>query len=290
MAAQIIDGKAIAATVRAEVAGQVRELVARTGVRPGLAAVRVGEDPASRIYVAGKIKACEEAGLASFLHVLPYTTSQDELLALVRKLNADPLVHGVLVQLPLPKGIDPNAVLDTLAPEKDVDGFGPLSAGALATGRPGLRPCTPMGCLRLLDEARTELAGARALVVGRSNIVGKPMGLLLLERHATVTLAHSRTADLAAEVVRADVLVAAVGKAEMIRGAWIKPGATVIDVGMNKFPEGHPRAGKLCGDVEFGPAAERARAITPVPGGVGPMTIAYLLQNTVTAAKAQARK
>jgi len=290
MAAQIIDGKAIAARVRAEVAVQVRELVAKTGVRPGLAAVRVGEDPASRIYVAGKIKACEEAGLASFLHVLPDTTTQEELLALVRKLNADPLVHGVLVQLPLPKGIDPNAVLDTLAPEKDVDGFGPLNAGALATGRPGLRPCTPMGCLRLLDEAKTELAGSRALVVGRSNIVGKPMALLLLERNATVTLAHSRTADLAAEVARADVLVAAVGKAEMIRGEWIKPGATVIDVGMNKFPPGHARAGKLCGDVEFGPASERARAITPVPGGVGPMTIAYLLQNTVTAAKGQLRQ
>ena len=288
MAAQIIDGKAIAARVRAEVAEQVRELVARTGVRPGLAAVRVGEDPASRIYVAGKIKACEEAGLASFLHVLPETASQAELLALVAKLNADPLVHGVLVQLPLPKAIDPNAVLDALAPEKDVDGFGPRNAGALATGRPGLRPCTPMGCLRLLDEAKTELAGARALVIGRSNIVGKPMGLLLLERNATVTLAHSRTADLAAEVSRADVVVAAVGKGEMVKGAWIKPGATVIDVGMNKHPAGHPREGKLCGDVEFGAASERARAITPVPGGVGPMTIAYLLQNTVTAAKAQA--
>jgi len=287
MAAEIIDGKAIAARVRDEVAEQVRDMFAKTGVRPGLAAVRVGEDPASRIYVAGKIKACEETGLASFLHVLPESASQPELLALVKRLNADPLVHGVLVQLPLPKQIDPNAVLDTLAPAKDVDGFGPLNAGALFTGRPGLRPCTPLGCLRLLDEAKTKLSGVNALVVGRSNIVGKPMAMLLLERHATVTIAHSRTADLAAEVSRADVLVAAVGKGEMIKGAWIKPGATVIDVGMNKYPEGHPRAGKLCGDVEFAAARERARAITPVPGGVGPMTIAYLLANTVSAAKAQ---
>ncbi len=287
MAAQVIDGKAIAAQVRAEVAAQVKDVLAKSGVRPGLAAVRVGEDPASRIYVAGKIKACEEAGLASFLHVLPEGTSQADLLALVRQLNADPLVHGVLVQLPLPKHIDPNAVLDTLSPAKDVDAFGPLSAGALATGRPGLRPCTPLGCLRLLDEAKTVLAGARALVVGRSNIVGKPMALLLLERHATVTIAHSRSQDLAAEVARADVLVAAVGKAEMIRGEWIKPGATVIDVGMNKHPAGHAREGKLCGDVEFPIAKERARAITPVPGGVGPMTIAYLLSNTVAAARMQ---
>jgi methylenetetrahydrofolate dehydrogenase (NADP+)/methenyltetrahydrofolate cyclohydrolase len=287
VAAQIIDGKAIAARVRAEVAEQVRELVARAGVRPGLAAVRVGEDPASRIYVAGKIKACEEAGLASFLHVLPEASSQAELLALLRRLNDDPLVHGVLVQLPLPKQIDPHAVLDALSPAKDVDAFGPLSAGALATGRPGLRPCTPLGCLRLLDESGAQLASARALVVGRSNIVGKPMALLLLERHATVTIAHSRTADLAAEVARADVLVAAVGKAEMIRGEWIKPGATVIDVGMNKHPPGHAREGKLCGDVEFAVARERARAITPVPGGVGPMTIAYLISNTVAAARLQ---
>ena len=283
----IIDGKAIAARVRAEVAEQVKDVLARTSVRPGLAAVRVGEDPASRIYVAGKIKACEEAGLASFLHLLPDSTSQVELLELIKKLNQDPLVHGVLVQLPLPKQIDPNVVLDTLSPAKDVDAFGPLSSGALVTGRPGLRPCTPLGCLRLLDEAQTELNGARALVVGRSNIVGKPMALLLLERHATVTIAHSRTKDLAAEVARADVVVAAVGKAEMIKGEWIKLGSTIIDVGMNKYPPGHPREGKLCGDVEFAVAKDRARAITPVPGGVGPMTIAYLLSNTVAAARLQ---
>ena len=278
----IIDGKAVAARVRAEVAEQVRDIVARAGVPPGLALIRVGNDPASAVYVRGKVKACAETGMQGFEHILPEATSQDELLALVRKLNGDARVHGVLVQLPLPRHIAAGAVLDALAPEKDVDGFGPRSAGALASGRPGIRPCTPLGCLRLLDEAGTQLEGARALVVGRSNIVGKPMALLLLERNATVTIAHSRTRDLAAEVAQADVLVAAIGKAEMIRGAWIKPGATVIDVGMNRNA-----AGKLCGDVEFAAAAERARAITPVPGGVGPMTIAYLLSNTVQAARAQ---
>ena len=278
----IIDGKAIAAKVRAEVAAAVREIEARAGVRPGLALIRVGNDPASEIYVRGKVKACLETGMAGFEHILPESTSQAQLLALVAKLNADAAVHGVLVQLPLPKHISPEAVLDALAPEKDVDGFGPLNAGALFTGRAGLRPCTPLGILKLLDEAQTPLQGAQALVVGRSNIVGKPVALLLLERHATVTLAHSRTRDLAAEVGRADVLVAAIGKAEMIKGAWIKPGATVIDVGMNRNP-----AGKLCGDVEFAQAAARARAITPVPGGVGPMTIAFLLSNTIQAARAQ---
>jgi len=278
----IIDGKAIAAKVRGEVAQQVKEIEARAHVTPGLALIRVGNDPASEVYVRGKAKACKETGMAGFEHILPEDTPEPELLSLVRKLNVDPRVHGVLVQLPLPKQISPDVVLDTLAPEKDVDGFGPLSAGALFTGRKGLRPCTPLGILRLLDEAQTKLAGARALVVGRSNIVGKPVALLLLERHATVTLAHSRTADLAAEVGMADVVVAAVGKAEMIRGAWVKPGATVIDVGINRTA-----AGKLVGDVEFAPAAERARAITPVPGGVGPMTIAYLLSNTIQAARAQ---
>jgi methylenetetrahydrofolate dehydrogenase (NADP+)/methenyltetrahydrofolate cyclohydrolase len=281
-AVMIIDGKAIAARVRAEVAAQVREIETRAGVKPGLALIRVGNDPASEVYVRGKAKACAETGMAGFEHILPEATSQAELLALVAKLNADASVHGVLVQLPLPKQIDPDAVLDKLAPAKDVDGFGPLNAGALFTGRKGLRPCTPLGILRLLDEAQTPLQGARALVVGRSNIVGKPVAMLLLERHATVTLAHSRTAALEEEVARADVVVAAVGKAEMIKGAWIKPGATVIDVGMNRNA-----AGKLCGDVEFAVASQRARALTPVPGGVGPMTIAYLLSNTIQAAKAQ---
>ena len=278
----IIDGKAIAAKVRAEVAVQVREIEARSGKKPGLALVRVGNDPASEVYVRGKVKACQETGMAGFEHILPESTTQAELLTLVRTLNGDVRVHGVLVQLPLPKQIDAGAILEALSPHKDVDGFGPHSAGALFGGRPGLRPCTPLGILRLLDEAQTTLLGARALVVGRSNIVGKPVAMLLLERHATVTLAHSRTAALADEVARADVLVAAIGRAEMIKGEWVKPGSTVIDVGMNRNA-----AGKLCGDVEFAKAAERARAITPVPGGVGPMTIAYLLSNTIQAAKAQ---
>jgi methylenetetrahydrofolate dehydrogenase (NADP+) / methenyltetrahydrofolate cyclohydrolase len=278
----IIDGKAIAAKVRAEVAQAVKEIEARAGVTPGLALIRVGNDPASEVYVRGKVKACQETGMGGFEHILPESTPEEDLLALVRELNVNPHVHGVLVQLPLPKHISSEEVLDALAPQKDVDGFGPHNAGALFTGRQGLRPCTPLGIMRLLDEAQTRLLGARALVVGRSNIVGKPVAMLLLERHATVTLAHSRTADLAGEVGAADVVVAAVGKAEMIRGAWVKKGATVIDVGINRTP-----AGKLVGDVEFGPAAERARAITPVPGGVGPMTIAYLLSNTIQAAKAQ---
>ncbi|HEX9574488.1 MAG TPA: bifunctional 5,10-methylenetetrahydrofolate dehydrogenase/5,10-methenyltetrahydrofolate cyclohydrolase, partial [Myxococcales bacterium] len=237
---------------------------------------------ASVIYVRNKIKACKEAGLESFEHVLPERTSQEDLLGLVSRLNADRRVHGILVQLPLPRHIDADRVIDLVAPEKDVDGFGPRNVAALTMGRPGLRPCTPAGCIRLLDEAETTLEGARALVVGRSLIVGKPMSLLLLERHATVTIAHSRTQDLAGEVGRADVVVAAIGRAELIKGAWIKPGATVIDVGMNRLPDG-----KLKGDVEFAAAAERARAITPVPGGVGPMTIAYLLKNTLSAARAQ---
>ena len=278
----IIDGKAIAAKVRAEVALAVKEIEARAGVTPGLALIRVGNDPASEVYVRGKVKACQETGMGGFEHILPEATPEEDLLALVRELNVNPHVHGVLVQLPLPKHISSEEVLDALAPQKDVDGFGPHNAGALFTGRQGLRPCTPLGIMRLLDEAQTRLLGARALVVGRSSLVGKPVAMLLLERHATVTLAHSRTADLAAEVGAADVLVAAIGKPEMIRGAWVKKGATVIDVGINRNA-----AGKLVGDVEFAPAAERARAITPVPGGVGPMTIAYLLSNTIQAAKAQ---
>jgi methylenetetrahydrofolate dehydrogenase (NADP+) / methenyltetrahydrofolate cyclohydrolase len=282
MTARVIDGKAIAARVRAEVAEGVKDVVRRSGIPPGLAAVRVGDDPASVIYVRNKIKACGEAGLASFEHLLPEATTQDELIALVRRLNADQKVHGILVQLPLPKHIDPDAILPLVAGEKDVDGFGPANTAALVAGRKGLRPCTPAGCLRLLDEAETKLSGARALVIGRSLIVGKPMALLLLERNATVTIAHSRTADLGEEVARADVVVAAVGKAEMVKGAWVKRGATVIDVGMNRLPNG-----KLSGDVEFAAAAERARAITPVPGGVGPMTIAFLLANTLAAARAQ---
>ncbi len=280
----IMDGKAVAAKVRAEVAEQVRALRAR-GVAAGLTVVRVGEDPASAIYVRGKRKDCDEVGIVSTEHHLPAETSQAELLALVEKLNRDPSVHGILVQLPLPDHVDDQAVLNAISPAKDADGFHPFNVGALSIGLAGVpRPCTPAGVMRLLDEAGVELKGKRALVVGRSNIVGKPMALLLLERHATVTIAHSRTVNLAEEVARAEVLVAAIGKAELVRGAWIRPGAAVVDVGMNRLPDG-----RLVGDVEYAAAAERASAITPVPGGVGPMTRAMLLVNTVQLAARAAR-
>jgi methylenetetrahydrofolate dehydrogenase (NADP+)/methenyltetrahydrofolate cyclohydrolase len=275
----IIDGKAVAARVRAEVAEDVKALRA-DGRTPGLTVVRVGEDPASAVYVRGKRKACEEVGIHSVEHHLPATTSQEDLLALIASLNSDATVHGILVQLPLPKHIDESSVLDAISPRKDADGFHPVNVGALWLGKPAPRPCTPAGVMRLLDEAKVDLRGKRAIVVGRSHIVGKPMAALLLERHATVTIAHSRTADLAGEVGRADVVVAAVGKAEMVKGAWIKEGAVVIDVGINRQPDG-----KLVGDVEYAEAAKRAAAITPVPGGVGPMTIAMLLRNTVDLAK-----
>ncbi len=280
----IIDGKQIAAKVKGEVAQAVKALLA-SGIRTGLTVVRVGEDPASAIYVRGKRKDCEEVGIVSDEHHLPANVTQAELLALVARLNADPEVHGILVQLPLPKHVDERAVLDAISPAKDADGFHPFNVGALSIGIPGVpRPCTPAGVMRMLDEARVDPKGKRALVVGRSNIVGKPMSMMLLERHATVTIAHSRTADLAAEVARADILVAAIGKAELVKGAWVKPGAVVIDVGMNRLPDG-----KLVGDVEYAPAAERASAITPVPGGVGPMTRAMLLVNTVELARRTAR-
>ncbi len=271
----IIDGKAVAARVRAEVAEQVKALQAR-GIRTGLTVVRVGDDPASAVYVRNKIKACAETGIVSVEHHLPATTSQAELLALIARLNADPAVHGILVQLPLPKQIAEQAVLEAISPAKDADGFHPFNVGCLWTGKPAPRACTPYGVMRLLDEAQVDLKGKHAVVVGRSNIVGKPQACMLLERHATVTIAHSRTPDLAAEVARADVVIAAVGKAEIIKGAWVKPGAVVIDVGMNRGADG-----KLVGDVEFAEAVKRAAAITPVPGGVGPMTIAMLLMNTV---------
>ncbi len=272
----IIDGKQLAAKVKAEVAEKVRALRAR-GIAPGLTVVRVGDDPGSAIYVRGKRKDCEEVGIASVEHHLPATTTERELLALVDRLNRDPSVHGILVQLPLPDAIDEQVVLDAIAPGKDADGFHPFNVGALLLGLPGRpRSCTPAGILRMLDEAAVELKGKRALVVGRSNIVGKPMAIMLLERHATVTIAHSRTVNLAEEVGRAEVLIAAVGRPELVRGTWIRRGAAVIDVGMNRLPDG-----KLVGDVEYAPAAERASAITPVPGGVGPMTRAMLLVNTV---------
>ena len=280
-----IDGKAIAAKVRGEVAQAVKELRA-AGIHPGLTVVRVGDDPASAIYVRGKRKDCEEVGIHSVEHHLPAAASQPELMALVTRLNADPAVHGILVQLPLPKHLDERAVLDAIAPSKDADGFHPFNVGALSIGIPGTpRPCTPAGVMRLLDEARVDPKGKRALVVGRSNIVGKPMAAMLLERHATVTIAHSRTADLAAEVGRAEILVAAIGKAEMIRGEWVREGAVVVDVGMNRLDDG-----KLVGDVEYAAAARRASAITPVPGGVGPMTRAMLLVNTVDLARRAATR
>ncbi|HLL02842.1 MAG TPA: bifunctional methylenetetrahydrofolate dehydrogenase/methenyltetrahydrofolate cyclohydrolase FolD [Myxococcaceae bacterium] len=276
--AQLIDGKAIAARVRAEVKADVERLKASRGLTPGLAVVRVGEDPASKIYVTGKKKAAEEVGFNSWEHHQDASITQAELLEVVRKLNEDPAVHGILVQLPLPKHIDAEAIITAVKPEKDVDGFHPFSAGNLSLGKPGLRPCTPFGVMRLLKEAGCDPAGKRAVVVGRSNIVGKPMALILLQADATVTICH-RKSDLPREVGMADILVVAVGVAELVKGAWIKPGAVVIDVGMNRKADG-----KLVGDVEFQSASERASAITPVPGGVGPMTIAMLMRNTVIAA------
>ena len=274
-----IDGKRVAAAVRSEVRERVARLASH-GVVPGLATVLVGDDPASRLYVGNKERACEEVGMHSFAHRLAASTEQAELLALVRELGRRRDVHGILVQLPLPPPLDARAVIETLPPEKDVDGLHPVNQGRLLAGEPGLRPCTPLGVLRLLDETGVVLKGAHAVVVGRSLLVGKPVALLLLERHATVTVCHSRTVDLGAEVGRADVLVAATGQAGLVRGAWIRPGAVVIDVGMNRGPDG-----KLCGDVEFAAACERAAHITPVPGGVGPMTVAMLLANTVSAAE-----
>ncbi|AGC44805.1 methylenetetrahydrofolate dehydrogenase [Myxococcus stipitatus DSM 14675] len=276
--AQLIDGKAVAARVRAEVKSEVARLQAERGLIPGLAVVRVGDDPASQVYVAGKKKAAEEVGFRSWEHHRDSSISQDELLALVHRLNEDPAVHGILVQLPLPRHLDADAILSSVRPEKDVDGFHPLNAGSLLLGRPATRACTPLGVMRLLEEVGCEPAGKNAVVVGRSNIVGKPMALMLLQRNATVTLCHSKS-DLPAEVSRADILVVAVGVRELIKGAWVKPGAVVIDVGMNRKEDG-----KLVGDVEFTAAAERASFITPVPGGVGPMTIAMLIRNTLEAA------
>ncbi|MET4807653.1 bifunctional methylenetetrahydrofolate dehydrogenase/methenyltetrahydrofolate cyclohydrolase FolD [Limibacillus sp. MBR-115] len=281
----VIDGKAFAAGLRGRVAEKVAELKSQKGVVPGLAVVLVGEDPASQVYVRNKAKQTLEAGMQSFEHKLPDTTTQDDLLALVAQLNADPQVHGILVQLPLPKQIDANAVIGSIEPAKDVDGFNVVNAGRLMTGagKP-MVPCTPLGCLLLLqDRLGKDLSGKRAVVVGRSNIVGKPMAQLLLGANATVTIAHSRTADLPGECRNADILIAAVGRPEMIKGDWVKPGATVIDVGINRIetPDGKTR---LVGDVAYSEAAEVAGAITPVPGGVGPMTIAVLLANCVTSA------
>jgi methylenetetrahydrofolate dehydrogenase (NADP+)/methenyltetrahydrofolate cyclohydrolase len=277
--ATVIDGKAIARKVRAEVAHAVVELQAR-GITPGLAVVLVGSDPASETYVRSKARACIEVGITPFDHRLPEDTSETELMALIERLNADEHVDGILVQIPLPAGINAPRVLEIVSPSKDVDGLHPDNIGRLWMGAPRFVPCTPAGIMRLLAEAHTELAGAEAMVVGRSNLVGRPMAALLQAAHATVTMCHSRTRDLPGTIRRADVLVAAIGKAELIRGDWVKPGATIIDVGTNRAP-----TGQLVGDVEYASAAERARAITPVPGGVGPMTIAMLLANTVVAAR-----
>jgi len=284
---KIIDGKAFAENLRARLARQAATLAAEHGLVPGLAAVLVGADPASEVYVRSKAKATREAGMNSFEHRLPATTGEPELLELVRRLNADPAVHGILVQLPLPKQIREAAVIDAIDPAKDVDGFHAVNAGRLATGGEGMVPCTPLGCLMLLKDRLGDLSGKRAIVLGRSNIVGKPMAQLLLRESCTVTIAHSKTRDLPGECRRAEIVVAAVGRAEMVRGDWIAPGATVIDVGINRVPAPtaeNPGKTRLVGDVAFADALAKAGGITPVPGGIGPMTIACLLANTLTAA------
>ena len=278
--ATIIDGKAVAKEVQNQIKQDVDGLERRWGLAPGLAVVLVGDDPGSHIYVRNKEKACKEAGIKSFEHLLPATISEKELLALVHQLNKDKRVHGILVQLPLPPHIHAEKIFEAIAPHKDVDGFHPVNLGMLALGGDGFRPCTPMGIMRLLEAAHCDPKGKHAVVVGRSNIVGKPVALMLLEKHATVTICHSRTSSLRDEVGRADILVVAIGKAGLVRGEWVKPGAVVIDVGVNRLPNG-----KLGGDVEFETAKDRASAITPVPGGVGPMTICMLLFNTLKAAK-----
>ena len=283
MSAKVIDGKAAAAALRAEVGGQVASFKAACGRAPGLAVVLVGQDPASAVYVRSKGKATIEAGMASFEHQLSADTSEADLLALVDKLNADPAVDGILVQLPLPAHIDASKVITRIDPDKDVDGFNPVNAGRLAVGLDGFVPCTPLGCLKLLRAELGDLAGKSAVVIGRSNIVGKPMALLLLGDSCTVTIAHSRTKDLPAVVRTADIVVAAVGRANMVKGDWIKPGACVIDVGINRT-EAEDGKSRLVGDVDFASAREVAGAITPVPGGVGPMTIACLIRNTFVSA------
>lgn len=277
--ATIIDGKAIAERIRADLAAQVKELQAR-GITPGLATVLVGSDPASEVYVRMKGDACNKLGMHSVKITRPAETTEEELLALINELNNDPAIHGILVQLPLPPQINADRVLEAISPAKDVDGFHPYNVGRLVTGKPTFQPCTPYGVMVMLQEAGVDLAGKEVVVVGRSNIVGKPVALMCLQRNATVTICHSKTSDLPGRVRAADVVIAAIGVPEMIKGDWIKEGAVVIDVGVNRVGEK-----KLVGDVEFAAAAERASAITPVPGGVGPMTITMLLHNTLEAAK-----
>ncbi|GMR05099.1 MAG: bifunctional methylenetetrahydrofolate dehydrogenase/methenyltetrahydrofolate cyclohydrolase FolD [Thermodesulfobacteriota bacterium] len=277
--ASVIDGKEIARGARAKVRDGVEALVSRGGPRPGLAVVLVGQDPASRVYVRNKARACEDVGIRSFQHTLAETVSQEELLKLIRELNDTDEVHGILVQLPLPSHIDEGAVIESIRPEKDVDGFHPYNMGRLLAGTQVLVPCTPLGIMELIDSTGVEISGMDAVVVGRSNIVGKPAALLLLQRNATVTVCHSRTRALADKVRSADILIAAVGREAFVKGDWIKEGAVVIDVGINRTGDG-----RLVGDVDFGGASERASFITPVPGGVGPMTIAMLMKNTLAAA------
>jgi methylenetetrahydrofolate dehydrogenase (NADP+)/methenyltetrahydrofolate cyclohydrolase len=284
MTARRIDGKAVALAVREKAAATAAQFRAQTGRSPGLATVLVGEDPASAVYVRSKGKATAEAGMEGFAHHLPADTSEEALLDLVMLLNNDDRVDGILVQLPLPPQVDSARVIAAIDPAKDVDGFHPVNAGRLATGLEAMVPCTPLGCLYLLKQELGSLAGMDAVVIGRSNIVGKPMAMLLIGESATVTIAHSKTRDLAEVVRRADIVVAAVGRPEMIRGDWIKPGATVIDVGINRVPAAEEGKTRLVGDVAYDEAVEVASAITPVPGGVGPRTIAMLLRNTVVAA------
>ncbi|MFN3749364.1 MAG: bifunctional methylenetetrahydrofolate dehydrogenase/methenyltetrahydrofolate cyclohydrolase FolD [Sphingorhabdus sp.] len=287
--AAIIDGKAFAAGLRARIAEAVPAFTSATGRVPGLAVVLVGDDAASAVYVASKGKATVAAGMASFEHRLPADTKQEDLIALVRQLNADESVDGILVQLPLPQHLDEQAVVDAISPDKDVDGLTPISTGRLALGLPGLVPCTPLGSLMLLKDHIGDLSGKDAIVIGRSILVGKPMAQLLLAENCTVTIAHSRTRDLKARVQQADIVVAAVGRAEMVKGDWLKPGAVVIDVGINRLdPAEGETKGRLVGDVDYQSALELASAITPVPGGVGPMTIACLLRNTLVAAHRRA--
>jgi len=282
--AKTIDGKAFAANLRARVTAQTAKLKAYHGITPGLAAVLVGEDPASQVYIRNKNKQTVETGMNSLGETLSVDTSESELLAVVETLNTDPAVHGILVQLPLPDQINPHAVIDAIDPAKDVDGFHLRNVGLLATGRGGMVPCTPLGCLMMLEDRLGDLTGLNAVIVGRSNIVGKPMAQLLLGANCTVTIAHSRTRDLPAMCRSADILIAAVGRPQMIKGGWVKPGATVIDVGINRVPAAEEGKYRLVGDVAFDEAIENAAAITPVPGGVGPMTIACLLRNTLVAA------
>lgn len=283
--AELIDGKAFAEALRARIGAAATAFAYQAGRRPGLAVVLVGEDPASQVYVGAKAKACEAAGIASFEHRLPADTSEAALLSLVERLNHDEAVDGILVQMPLPQGLDEQAIIAAINPDKDVDGFHVINAGRLSVGQDGFVPCTPLGCMMLLKDRLGDLSGLDAVVIGRSNIVGKPMAQLLVDANATVTIAHSRTKNLAEIVRRADIVVAAVGRPEMIRADWIKPGATVIDVGINRMaPEPGKERGRLVGDVAFAEARDVAGAITPVPGGVGPMTIAVLLRNTLVAA------